>query len=693
MTSTIRKLDRHTIDSIAAGEVIERPASVVKELIDNALDAGASVIRLRIERGGIRLILCEDDGRGMSPEDALMAIESHATSKLVTTDDLFELKTLGFRGEALPSIAAISKLELRTRTRDAAEGIRVVVEGGQLVFSGPCGLSPGTIVTCRDLFYNTPARYKFLKSDAAEAGAVADLTGKMALTRPDVSFRLDRDQERREVLYTPGNNDLLSAIYAVFGPDVAEAMVPVRGEVSPVRVSGFVATPDAARHNRSRQIFIVNGRVIQSGTLRAAADEASKTWFMRGRFPQLVLHLSIPGNLVDINVHPQKLEMRFWDERTVFRAAYQAIRAAFEKGSHFIEVDLTSTRRTSETAEKPTQRSLERLADATTGLTDDKGASLIREDIAGFTDGKGVLLIEKDGAELAGNESVSLVRQDTTSPATPPDESIDSKIVATISDKSEALSSMSNSALTAVRQDGEALFQQSQFPTYDIARSTSIAPVFNNHHGDDTVQSSEVHSLLNARFIGVLFQTYILLDDNESLILIDQHAAHERVLYEELLQRREENQHGRSSGQMLLVPIRVHVTQKEMAFLTEEEEHFRSLGFEYEPFGGQSVVVRSVPAGSRFNNISLDPAAALRAALDCLENAHKTGNTVEDTEILHLVACKAAVKANDRLSEKEIRLLLERLTTLTNPYHCPHGRPVAVKLSKSEVEKLFGRIV
>ena len=650
MTATIHKLDRHTIDSIAAGEVIERPSSIVKELIDNALDAGASVIRLRIENGGIRLISCEDDGRGMNSEDALMAIESHATSKLVTTDDLYELKTLGFRGEALPSIAAVSRLELRTRTRDAAEGTRVVVEGGKLVFSGSCGISPGTVITCRDLFYNTPARYKFLKSDAAEAGAVADITGKIALTRPDVSFRLDRDQERREVLYTPGNNDLLSAIYAVFGPDVAEAMVPVKGEAPPVHVSGFVTTPDAARHNRSRQIFIVNGRVIQSGTLRAAADEASKTWFMRGRFPQLVLNITIPGNLVDINVHPQKLEMRFWDERIVFRAVYQALRAAFEHGAHFIEADLTGNHRVTVQGDTAAQESSETPEDIS-DISEDTGASLIREDDKGFDKSDEIRHVE------------------------PIDGSIDTTAY-------------------PVREEPP---QQTEFPTHDIAHSTFFKSLDvrdpSSPEEAESVLSGDVHALLSARLVGVLFQTYILLDDGESLIMIDQHAAHERILYEELMQRRHENRNDRTPAQMLLVPVRVHVTQKELAFLKDEEEHFRSLGFEYEPFGGQSVVVRSVPVGNRFDNIGMDPAAALRAALDCLEDAHRTGNTVEDTEILHLVACKAAVKAHDRLSEDEIRQLLERLTTLTNPYHCPHGRPVAVKLSKQEIEKLFGRIV
>lgn len=654
MTATIHRLDRRTIDSIAAGEVIERPASVVKELIDNALDAGAGVIRLAIENGGIRLISCEDDGQGMSPEDALLALESHATSKLSSTDDLFQLKTLGFRGEALPSIAAVSRFELRTRTHeDASEGYRVAAEGGKIVFSGPCGIAPGTMVTCRDLFFNTPARYKFLKSDAAEGSAVADITGKAALARPDVSFRLDRDSERREVLYTPGNNDLLSAIYAVFGADTAGAMIPVESETPPVRVSGYVSSPEAARHNRSRQIFIVNGRVIYSATLRAAVEEASKTWFMRGNFPQLVLNVAIPFNLVDVNVHPQKLEVRFWDERAVFRAVYRALRAAFEQGARLVE------------AAWPGASSAE--------VSDGRKAGTIESRDKNEPVSKPV----EPRVVLPPNSSAGLFAYNGAD-SRKTDKTIPSRVrLPMVGEESEKCSADDHAARPARPSEDAAPMADEQ---------NRIAAMMGTFGTIDTLGRS--------RLIGTLFDTYILLDSGDAMILVDQHAAHERILYEEMLLRRKENPSGNAPGQVLLIPVHVTLDEAEKAVLEDEGDYLRTLGFEYEPFGGQSVVIRAVPSGGKGQPpADMDPAKAFRAALDQLEICRSDGRTVDDTEILHEIACKAAVKAHDRLSESEIRQLLSRLADLTNPYHCPHGRPVAIKMTKPEIEKLFGRIV
>lgn len=607
MTS-IRKLDRQTINSIAAGEVVERPASVVKELLENALDAGASRIRLSIEQGGIRQILCQDDGIGMSQEDVLLALESHATSKLTRTEDLFDLSSMGFRGEALPSIAAVSRLQVRSRPRDREEGTFILVEGGERIRSGPCGMPPGTQVICMDLFYNTPARYKFLRSDAAEAAAVSDITGKIALTRPDVSFRLEGDGGR-EILYTPGDHDLMSALYAVFGSQAASQMLPVTLDEAPVRVSGFVSGPQAARHNRARQVFIVNGRVIVSPVLRAAVDEACKTWFMKGRFPQLVLHLSIAGNLVDVNVHPQKTEMRFWDEKALFRAVYHAIGRALEEGSQIAEAAVT---------EKAVPEPSEGLPARAVQLQIKQSAS--------------------------PHWSMPQVPPAEVPPSRPPASS----------------------------------------PASDYLPPAS--------QGGPVILHDDISPLAQARLIGTFSQTYILLEDDQSLILIDQHAAHERVLYEELLLKRNQTDK-RIPGQTLLVPVRLEVNDSEMALLEEEESYFQNLGFDYEPLGYQSVAIRSIPAGGKGAGEELDPAAAMRAALDTLLTAQRTGREIEDTEILHQIACKAAIKAHDRMSEEEIRILLTRLSTLTNPYHCPHGRPILVRLTQREIEKLFGRIV
>ncbi|NLB28103.1 MAG: DNA mismatch repair endonuclease MutL [Clostridiaceae bacterium] len=608
MTMTlIHKLDKQTINSIAAGEVIERPASIAKELIENALDAGASFVRLSIERGGIKKISCEDDGAGMSREDALLALESHATSKLVRTEDLFLLETMGFRGEALPSIAAVSRLELRTRRREDEEGTRILVEGGERTFEGPCGMAPGTAIQCRDLFYNTPARYKFLRSDASEAGAVAGITGKMALTRPDVSFRLERGDDGKELLYTPGDNQLLSAIYAVFGNEAAREMRPLSSQEAPVKITGFMTGPTAARHNRSRQVFIVNGRVIQSPILRSAVDEACKTWFMKGRYPQLVISLVIPGNLVDVNVHPQKTELRFWEERSVFRAVFHAVRAALEEEAHIVRPS---------PAEK----------------------------------------------QLQEEETLPPARQ------------------------------LDLGNLVSYRKTGPA-FQEEEHPQ---AGGEAGLPVRDDtapaKRKEDPAVKEEMASLLEARLIGTFLNTYILLDDSQSLVLIDQHAAHERILYEELLTQRNEEGDLRAAGQILMTPLRMELSAEELSLLEEEAEYFNVLGFDYQAFGGNTIALRAVPSG-KAGRSAVNPSAAFRAALDALAAARRTGREPDDAETLHQIACKAAVKANDRLSEDEIRLLIKGLVTLSNPFHCPHGRPVALRFSREDIEKLFGRIV
>lgn len=607
----IHKLDPQTINAIAAGEVIERPASVAKELIDNALDAGASIIRLTLSSGGIKELTCLDNGRGMAREDVLMALESHATSKLRTSQDLYALTTMGFRGEALPSIASVSRLEIRSRRPEDGEGTRLLLEGGERVLEGPYGMSPGTQVICRDLFYNMPARYKFLKSDAAEGGAVADMVGKMALTRPDVSFRLERSDDGKELLYSPGDNDLLSAIFVVLGQEAAGHMMPVQLEEGPVRITGYMTGPEGARHNRARQIFMVNGRLITSPVLRAAVDEASKTWFMKGRFSQLVLKLEIPTNLLDVNVHPQKTEVRFWDDRAVFRSVFQAIRGALEGRDQEVRSALP----------------------------------------------------EKDPYPIPQLERVQLVFESRPKTDVPTGEPYDLPPI-----ESEGI--REKDALPApVREEGQ---------------PAPVRPVSEN---------TDLVKLKEARLIGIFLDTYILLEDGDSLILVDQHAAHERVLYEELLQKRFEKGSRGVPGQTLLHPVLLDFSPDEIVLLEEEAPYFNRLGFDYEAFGTGTLALRSVPMTRPDSRAGLEPGPALRAALDALALTRQTGGRVNDDEVLHLMACKAAVKAHDRLSEEEVTILLDRLTGLTNPFHCPHGRPVALRLSREDIEKRFGRLV
>ncbi|MBP8988954.1 MAG: DNA mismatch repair endonuclease MutL, partial [Clostridia bacterium] len=329
--SRIIQLDQQTANSIAAGEVVERPSSVVKELIENALDAGASVVTTEINQGGIQSIFVTDNGCGMDESDALLAFGRHATSKLKEIDDLATLMTMGFRGEALASIAAVSRVTLETRESGSTQGTRVIIEGGALLEQQPIGCSEGTRIRVENLFYNVPARFKFLRKDSTEAGYVADVVEKMALARPDVSFRLISNQQ--ELLHTPGNNDLHSTLYAVLGKQTAQGCLPVEATEGPVSVSGLIGRPDITRGNRGQQCVFVNGRLIRSRIITAALDEAYKTRLMKGRYAIAVLFLSIPTRLVDVNVHPQKLEVRFWNDSEVFRCVYHAVQSALQAGS------------------------------------------------------------------------------------------------------------------------------------------------------------------------------------------------------------------------------------------------------------------------------------------------------------------------------------------------------------------------
>lgn len=617
--SRIRKLDNQTINSIAAGEVVERPASVAKELIDNALDAGASIIRISLAGGGIKLLEVQDDGCGMSAEDAVMSLESHATSKLTKLDDLLRIETMGFRGEALASIAAVSRLQLRTRLIGSDTGTELRVEGGRLISSESAGMQEGTVVSVRDLFFNTPARYKFLKSDRAESGAVVDMVGRLALARPDVSFRVRREEDKKDLLHTPGNNDLLSAIYAVFGRELAEAMEEVSHTLAPISVRGFMTMPENARHNRSRQLFIVNQRVIQSPTLRAAVDEAGKTWFMKGRFPALVLHLDLPPELVDVNVHPQKSEIRVWDEKILFRSVYHAVQEALSQGES-IKEDHSSVHHVPEQAA---------------------------------------------AAEMK----------------LPPSETVDKAIIHV----EEDLKSQISFADSVVPQKSKTE------NSYRIGAGEEEAKKASSDISSAASKLRASH-LTGARYIGNFLKTYLLFEMEESLFIIDQHAAHERIIYEKLLYNFNENKGEGRLSQNLLLAVRINVSSGEMAFFIEHEEEFSRLGFDSAPFGESSIVIRAVPS-SGDSKTELDPSAAFRAVLEHAMDQSDPEIAFRDTEVFHDMACKAAVKANDSLSRIEAETLLNSLLELENPYHCPHGRPIIIRMSREELEKKFGRIV
>ena len=663
----IRILDNTTANGIAAGEVIERPASVVKELIENSLDAGASIINCDIERGGIKRILISDNGCGMTPKDAVLAFKRHATSKLRKISDLDHLVTMGFRGEALASIAAVSRVNLHTRQIGQEQGFEVIVEGGKLIKSQKIGCPEGTQVEIRDLFYNVPARYKFLKRDQTEQGYIADLVMRLALARSDVSFRLTSNQT--SLLHTPGNNNLLSVIYVLYGKETAEAMVEVNYFLEPIKLSGYITTPQVTRGNRSRQIVFVNGRNIASKIISAAVTEASKTWFMKGKFPSLVINLEIPLNLVDVNVHPQKTEVRFWDEQIVFRAVYHGIREALESGSTVIKGEITSnhyqtvTPLTSDFKETPLEYSLSQR----TSQSKEKSEETSKEAIS-----------ESSKLKYDADERISSAEQAQAFMMYQKTDQIASQTCSSIG--SQTISQ------TESQTNNNSVFRSES----NESQSADISQVTQSEIVSETQsRQSELAYLKEARLIGQVFQTYLLLEHKNRFIIIDQHAAHERIIYEQLHDQYLANKNRPFKKQILLQNETLELTAHEMALVEENLDELDRLGFEINLFGNNTIIIRTVPdTGKKFSS----PVSAVKSLIDSLIDQSFFQEDKHD-ELLYTVACKAAVKAHDNLSYNEMKKLVADLTKLVNPYHCPHGRPLIIELSKTDLEKLFKRIV
>lgn len=636
----IQSLDLQTANSIAAGEVVERPASVVKELVENSLDAGADTIHVMIRQGGVRQIRVSDNGCGMSAEDAMLAFGRHTTSKLQHIEDLDHLTTMGFRGEALASIAAVSHVTLQTREPGAEQGFALQIKGGTLEASGPAGCPDGTVINIENLFFNVPARFKFLRKDATEAGVITDIMTRLSLARPDVSFRLLHNDQ--EILHTPGNHDLGSTIYALYGRDIAKSCLDIEANQPPIQVSGRIGRPDIARGNRSQQIFLVNGRVIRSRVLTAALDEAYRTLLMKGRFAFAVLALQVPMHLVDVNVHPQKMEVRFWNDQEVFRAVYHAVRQAL-----FSEAGLLETGTSEAAGTKPKATEKERPSASTDDRCTAQQPSAPEFKSADESKQPSGLRHEAQGGQLE-------------------------------------LPSTAAPRPNAINEDGPTSGATGQLP---LAESKDPAK-----SGPPTDEPAKINILAEARYIGSLFRTYLLMEHQDDFLLIDQHAAHEKVLFEELVRRHHARQQSGDltmGSQQLLVPLQINVSAQEMQWIRQEQRDLQLIGFDVEPFGDRSVLIRAVPHGGRD---TLQPETAFRLALDQLMDASLQGSD-SVSELFYSMACKAAVKAHDRLDQAEIEALLADLQNLDNPYQCPHGRPVIIRISRYELEKRFRRIV
>lgn len=643
----INVLDKHTAELIAAGEVVERPSSVIKELVENCMDAGATVISVEIKNGGVTYMSVTDNGEGMEREDVPTAFLRHATSKVRTAPDLDAIATLGFRGEALASVAAVSRVELITRREDDLVGTHYMIEGGDGRELSDVGCAKGTTIVVRDLFYNVPARMKFLKKDVSEGNAVEAVMERLALSHPAISFRFVRDG--KETLHTSGDGDLRGCIYSVLGRDFSKQLIPVEYTLDGVKVSGFVSSPSAPRPNRTMQHFFVNHRYVKTRTAMAALEQAFKGAIMGGKFPACVLFLELPPETVDANVHPAKIEIRFIDERPVFSAVYHAVKSALDNASRPKSVTLPpKTTVTPPTRPAGTQLKL----DFDTPITPPVQTTPPATAPTVTTKRPDVF---RNANELSGENKTAMKLNDIADNwgTLPNDRAVPAVKPTAVSVTPPEQKEPESAVVTEVKSE----------PTVRVVEEDAIRPT--------------------VKYIGELFSTYLLCEMAGELYVIDKHAAHERLLYNRLIA----SPHAES--QQLLAPISVALSREEYAALMSQTDVLAEVGFEVEEFGGCEVLIRAVPmilSGCDISQVICEIAGGFA------QGNHKIRSSALDW-IYHSTACRAAVKAGDESRPAELARFAERVLYNDDIRTCPHGRPVCFSLTKQEIEKQFGRIV
>ena len=676
----IQQLPPHLADLIAAGEVVERPASVCKELLENALDAGASAISTELERGGLTYIRITDNGCGIAPEQLPTAFLRHATSKLRRPEDLAAIGTLGFRGEALAAIAAVSRVDIFSRQTGADCGAMLHLEGGVPEAVTEAGCPDGTTVCIRDLFYNTPARMKFMKKDTAEGAAAAGVVTHLALSHPDVSFKLLRDGQ--EILHTPGDGQLLSAIYAALGRDFANSLLPVSGSGGAVRVEGFITKPLAGHGTRGRQLFFVNGRFVKSQLLAAAVEEAYRNRLLKGRFPGCVLHITLPVNEVDVNVHPAKTVVKFLSDKTVFDAVHYTVKDALDREGQPAPAEKKPFYQTMtaqefrETAPAPQGVKLPFVsgrpvgsggADRPTVNRFAPAAPTVqtpRETVQPAAAPQGDVWQVRDAAPEAGKAfTVPSGREGVVYRITPPDAPEDSPVREQAAAETETVPAAAMPE--AAGANGTTL------------SAPEAAPVQQELEMPKTADSGETPW----RIAGEVLKTYIICEDGEQNVwLIDKHAAHERIRFDAL-----KADPVPPMAQQLLTPAAVTLTAEEYGAVLESLDVLAGYGFLCEDFGDGAVLVREIPDYIRAEDAAATLEELARKLL--LQRADHAGAR---DELLHTMACKSAIKAGMTTDAAELAALVRQVQSGAVRY-CPHGRPVAVQLRKYEVEKMFKR--
>lgn len=674
----ILRLDQELIGKIAAGEVVESPASAIKELVENSLDAGSTCVTVEIRDGGIAYLRVTDNGRGIRARDVRMAFERHATSKITKSDDLFALHTLGFRGEALASIAAVSKLTLTTKSIHEESGTRAVNEGGEIKGIMEAASPQGTTIVARELFYNTPVRLKFLKKPTTEASKVAEVIARLILAHPDVSFRLIHNG--KQIYASSGNGDLRSAVFSLYGRETASAMIPVKSEGS-VSVNGLVGVGLQARSNRARQTFIVNGRTIRSQVLTQALEDGCRERVTIGHYPICVLNIDMPTNMVDVNVHPNKLEVRFSDEHLVYENVCGAVADSFSVSPLKSAPHMTLTREVPQMTLNP---SVVQVIDTQT----ESGIEQAREQTK--TEARQPV-IKTINIQINPPKQEESVQQQTETDKPTPQQQADFTSFVTQYFGGAAL----RESVVPGRQEplgfaklNDRLAEQSETAGEAEAIETQRAEKKPEAVQQELLPKQEANTLGDElsgySMVGVAFDTYIILQNQKQLIMIDQHAAHERILYEKLMREIDAG----VGSQLLMVAQVVHVTPQDAVKIEAYREDIQAAGFDIEPFGDDAYQIRAVP-----NVLGVPQTkSAFLDMVDRLGELRVLSTAQKRRDAILQMACKKAVKGGDKLTMEEIKPLLVDMLRTNAPPTCPHGRPLVVVLERTEIEKRFKRI-
>ena len=708
-------LDELTINKIAAGEVIERPASVVKEMVENSIDAGATSITVEIKNGGISFIRITDNGKGIAKDDTEIAFERHATSKIRQASDIETIHSMGFRGEALASIAAVANVELVTKTAEDDIGTRVVVEAGKILEHEEIGCKTGTSITVKNLLFNTPVRYKFLKKDFTESGYIEDAISRLALVNPNIAFKLI--SSGKVIIQTNGNGDLQAVIYGIYGKNIAENILQVDYTYEDIHITGVIGKPEIARSNRSNQLFFVNNRYVKDKTLSGAIEKAFKGLLTIGKYAFSILNIEMDPAKVDVNVHPAKLEVRFADESKIFKSVYHAVNDTLLKNDLIKSSDKAEEGYTNPTINTSlfgnrasTTQELQKtrfnsLLELQKKIKDDLEKS--KEELKVKSEEENKLLnsvkdIDKTEKDGSTNLNIQDVKPESVIEKTETKVEEPKLSVKELEKASEEIDKqIENIANENMKEKPKTSFDEMYFKIFGTKPPKPEEDKKDENEIEDSSDLLQTNEVENTnlfdnveddykykpqyKFIGIVFNTYIIFEMNDEMYIMDQHAAHERIMFEKV----KKNYYSDESkdSQLMLLPDIITLTHKEMDIARENMDLFRKAGFIIEEFGENTVKISGTPSIC----IDLDTRELFLETLDEINSVARTAKQEKENKFLATIACKSAVKAHMVLTKEEVESLMDELLKLTNPFTCPHGRPTVIKMSKYEIERKFER--